>query len=262
MRYHALAADYDGTLAHHDRVDEPTLKALERFRDSGRRLLLVTGRVLDELCEVCPRLDLFDRVVVENGALIYWPEKREERPLGERPPDSFVEALKGRGVSPLSVGRVIVATWAPHQAAVLDVIHEMGLELQVIFNKGTVMVLPSGVNKATGLSAALDELGLSPRNTVGVGDAENDHAFLALCECSAAVANALPALKERADLVTRGDHGAGVVELIGRILDNDLKDLGPKRARPTAASASGARRRAQPPRAEPRPVPPNGRGRG
>ena len=65
------------------------------------------------------------------------------------------------------------------------------------------------MNKATGLSAALEELDLSPHNVVGVGDAENDHAFLSLCEFSAAVANALPMLKERADFVTERSHGAG-----------------------------------------------------
>jgi HAD superfamily hydrolase (TIGR01484 family) len=60
---------------------------------------------------------------------------------------------------------------------VLETIRELGLELQVIFNKGAVMVLPSGINKATGLRAALDELQLSPHDAVAVGDAENDHAF-------------------------------------------------------------------------------------
>ena len=87
------------------------------------------------------------------------------------------------------------------------------------------MVLPSGVNKATGLVAALAELGLSPHNAVGVGDAENDHAFLRVCECSAAVANALPAVKDTADIVMKGDHGAGVAELIDQMIANDLSDL-------------------------------------
>ena len=219
MRYLALATDYDGTLAHDGRVDEPTLAALERLRESGRKLILVTGRELDELLGIFPQIDLFDRVVAENGALLYRPETREEKVLGERPPDAFVEALRERGVEPISVGRVIVATWEPHETAVLEAIRDLGLELQVIFNKGAVMVLPSGVNKATGLAAALDELGLSPHNVVGVGDAENDHAFLTLCEFAAAVANALPMLKERADLVTRGDHGAGVVELIDQLIE-------------------------------------------
>ena len=91
---------------------------------------------------------------------------------------------------------MIVATWEPHEKTVLETIRDCGLELQVIFNKGAVMVLPAGVNKATGLRAALAELNLSPHNAVGVGDAENDHAFLSICECSVAVANALPAVKD------------------------------------------------------------------
>ena len=87
------------------------------------------------------------------------------------------------------------------------------------------MVLPAGINKASGLRAALEKLKLSAHNLVGVGDAENDHAFLSLCECSVAVANALPAIKENADWITKGDHGAGVVELIEEILKNDLSHL-------------------------------------
>jgi hydroxymethylpyrimidine pyrophosphatase-like HAD family hydrolase len=126
------------------------------------------------------------------------------------------------------MGRVIVATWEPHGEAVLEVIRAMGLELQVILNKRAVMILPAGIDKATGLAAALDQLGLAPRDVVGVGDAENDLAFLASCGCSVAVRNALPLVKERVDLVTEGDHGAGVAELINRILADDLLDLVPR----------------------------------
>lgn len=225
MRYLVLATDYDGTIAHHGRVDDATRSALERLRATGRRLVLVTGREIDDLKHVCPNLELFDWIVAENGALLYRPSSREEKALGPSPPAAFVEALKQRGVGPLSVGRVIVATWEPHEATVLDVIRQQGLELQVIFNKGAVMVLPAGVNKATGLTAALKEMGLSPHEAVGVGDAENDHAFLTLCECSAAVANALPAVKERADFVTPSGHGAGVTELTAHMIGNDLADF-------------------------------------
>jgi hydroxymethylpyrimidine pyrophosphatase-like HAD family hydrolase len=224
MRYLALACDYDGTLAHHGRMDDATVAALERVLASGRKLLLVTGRELDDLRSVCPRLDLFERVVAENGALLYRPGSREAKVLAERPPEEFIRALAVRGVRPLGVGRVIVATRHPHETAVLETIRDLGLELQVIFNKDAVMVLPAGINKATGLAAALGEMGLSPHNVAGVGDAENDHAFLRLCECSAAVANALPMLKETADLVTLRDHGAGVAELIERLVGDDLRD--------------------------------------
>jgi hydroxymethylpyrimidine pyrophosphatase-like HAD family hydrolase len=221
MRYLALAADYDGTLAQHGRVDAATLGTLHRFKQSGRKLLLVTGRELDELIEVFPEIGLFDRVVAENGALLYRPERKEAQALAEAPPAELVKRLTARGVDPISVGRVIVATWQPHEAVVSDVIRELSLPLDVIPNKRALMILPSGVNKATGLIAALGELGLSPESVVGVGDAENDQAFLELCGCSVAVSNALDAVKARVDWITDGDHGRGIVELIGRIMESD-----------------------------------------
>ncbi len=225
MRYLALACDYDGTMAAGGMVAEETVSALRFLRSSGRRLVLVTGRRLDDLKALFPALELFDRVVVENGALLYRPQTREEEVLAEPPSPELVDALRSAGVSPLAVGRTIVATFSPHETVVLDTIRRLGLELQVIFNKGAVMVLPSGTNKASGLVKALAELELSTHNVAGIGDAENDHAFLAACECGIAVANALPMLKERADLVTQGDHGAGVVELVRRLAENDLEDV-------------------------------------
>jgi len=221
MRYLALATDYDGTLAHDGRVDGPTLAGLERLLASGRRLIMVTGRELDDLAATFDHLDLFERVVAENGAILYHPAAKSQRVLAPAPPDEFVRALRLRGV-PLSAGRTIVATWKPHETAVLETIRDLGLDSQVIFNKDAVMVLPAGVTKASGLEAALDDLGLSRHDVVGIGDAENDHAFLRICECAVAVANALPALKQLADFTTRADHGAAVVELIDEIILDDL----------------------------------------
>jgi HAD superfamily hydrolase (TIGR01484 family) len=228
MRYFCLACDYDGTIAHDSLCAPSTVKALQRVKASGRKVILATGRELSELLRVFPEVSLFDRIVAENGAVLYRPASQDHKVLADPPPHEFVEELRRRGVSPLSVGQCIVATWHPFESVVLEVIRDQGLELQVIFNKNAVMVLPSGVNKATGLQVALEELGLSAHNTVGVGDAENDHVFLRMCECSVAVENALPALKERADFVTSGSHGAGVEELIDKLLSEDLASLAPR----------------------------------
>src|SRR5262245_18511584 len=132
MRYLALCCDYDGTLTTDGRLLPDTLAALERLIASGRGLLMVTGRELDDLQKVCERLDLFEYVVAENGALLYHPATRAEEALGPRPPDEFIATLRYRGVGPVSQGRVIVATWEPHETAVLETIKELGLELQVI----------------------------------------------------------------------------------------------------------------------------------
>jgi hydroxymethylpyrimidine pyrophosphatase-like HAD family hydrolase len=221
LYFMALATDYDGTLAHDGLVNASTIAALEDFKETGRRLILITGRELPHLKEAFPQLKMFDRVVAENGALIYDPATEEERLIGPGPSPQLVARLRQLGVSPMSVGRCIVATWEPHETTVLQVIRELGLELQIIFNKGAVMVLPPGVNKAAGLAAALNDMELSAHNVVGVGDAENDHAFLRACGCAAAVANALPLVKEAADVKLVGDHGAGVVELMESICRDD-----------------------------------------
>ena len=217
----AFATDYDGTLAHHGQVDDPTLAALERLKASGRKLLMVTGRELPDLKRVFDRLDLFDLVIAENGSLLYFPDTHEERPVAEAPPEALVAALRARNVSPLSVGRGIIATWEPNQSAVLEAIRDLGLEWQIIFNKGAVMVLPPGVNKATGLVAGLEALALSSLNVLAIGDAENDHAFLTASGCAVAVANALDAVKDTADLVTTADHGAGVAEAIDALIADE-----------------------------------------
>src|SRR5205823_5246275 len=171
---------------------------------------------------------LFDMVVAENGAHLYRPASGEERVLGKAPPDAFVAALSARGVERPYRGRVVVSTTRENEAPVREAITALGLALRVIANKGSVMVLPEGVDKGSGLRAALTELGLSPLRTVGVGDAENDHDLLACCECAIAMANALPCLKERADWVTTRPEGAGVEELVEHLLDNNLGSLIPK----------------------------------
>ena len=229
MYFIGLATDFDGTLATDGGVPDDVLEALRAFRKTERKLFLVTGRELDDLKACMPELTLFDRVVAENGGVLYEPAAERRRDLAPRPPAEFVESLRTRSVSPLSVGDVIVATWEPNQQAVLDTIKELGLELQIIFNKGAVMVLPPGVNKASGLAAALAEMNISAHNIVGIGDAENDHAFLEACGCAVAVANALPMLKESADVVTKAARGQGVIEIMDAVSSRDT-DLLPPRA--------------------------------
>jgi hydroxymethylpyrimidine pyrophosphatase-like HAD family hydrolase len=222
MRYHALACDYDGTIARHGHVAAETYAALERVRQSGRRLVLVTGRILDDLMTVFPEAGLFHRIVAENGAVLFDPAAHKKTLLATPPPPELARRLARRGVTGLGVGDVIVATWQPHEKEVLETIHEMGLELQIVFNRDAVMVLPSGVNKATGLRHALADLKLSPHNAVSVGDAENDHALLALCECGVAVGDAIPSLRAAADWTTAGANGDGACELMDALVEADL----------------------------------------
>lgn len=222
MRFHAVAVDFDGTLAHDGTVAEEALEALRSLRKSGRRPILATGRIVDQLAGIFPHLDLFDAVVAENGAVLYDPASGRQEPLAEPPPSAFLERLRSSGVPRLEVGRVIVATRQPHEATVLEAIRELGLEIGVTFNKGAVMALPAGVTKASGLARQLEIFKLSFHNVLGIGDAENDLVFLSRCEASAAVANALPSVKEACDIVAGHSHGRGVCDVIEQLLADDF----------------------------------------
>jgi hydroxymethylpyrimidine pyrophosphatase-like HAD family hydrolase len=215
MRFRALATDYDGTIAFDGQVDGPTLDALTRLRNRGICLVMVTGRELSSLFNTFTDVDLFDRIVAENGAILYHPATKEVQILSAPPPPALVERLTREQI-PISVGHSVVATVEPHEHALLAAIKDLGVEWHVIFNKGSVMALPSNVTKLTGLKPALKALGVSPHETIGVGDAENDQVFLRACGLAVAVANALPAVQEMADIVTSQPRGAGVSELIER----------------------------------------------
>ncbi|MGK7951207.1 MAG: HAD family hydrolase [Xenococcaceae cyanobacterium] len=218
MLYQALATDYDGTIATEGRVDETTITALERWQQTGRKLILVTGRRLDNLYTVFPQARKFDCIVAENGALLSYPATGEQKLLGDSPPNSLIEALQQRQVEPLSVGQGIVSTRIPHDTTVIEVIKELGLSWQISYNKGAVMLLPEGVDKDSGLNRALEHMNLVPREVVGVGDGENDLPLLELCGLSVSVKNALPVLKARSDWVMTNSSGDGVVEMIDKLL--------------------------------------------
>ena len=128
MFFVALATDYDGTLAQHGEVDAATRQAIEDLRQSGRKVILVTGRTLADLAVAFGDLKPFDVVVAENGALLFVPAKKQEIPLAEPPPQALVDRLKELGVKPLAVGRTIIATWEPNESLVLNAIRDLGLE--------------------------------------------------------------------------------------------------------------------------------------
>ena len=201
IRYLALVTDYDGTIATHGSVPDAVIAAVRRLRSSGRHAILATGRRLEDLLALCPHIDVFSYVIAENGAVTYDPSLRETTLLAEPIPREFLAALANINVGPLEIGSIIVSTHSSHQAIVLRLIQASGLELKIVFNGPAMMIVPTGINKASGTRFVLRKLGLSPHEIVVVGDAENDHSILQIAECPVAVANAIDAIKEVAWLI-------------------------------------------------------------
>src|SRR6185436_1919349 len=228
MRYVALAAGFDGTLARDGRCDERCIEALRALAATGRKLILVTGRELRELLEIFPEARLFDYVVAENGAVMHRPATRESEILAQAPPEILLQELRRRHVTPLTVGSSIVRTVQANEAEVSAALRKLQLDFQLVTNPGALMMLPAGVNKASGVWAALRELGVSRHNLVAIGDGENDLALFEFAEHAVAVQNADSLVKRVAKRTTQGAYCEGFLELARDLIATDLAGAVPR----------------------------------
>ena len=228
MRYVALAVGLDGTLARDGRCDERCIEALRALAATGRKLILVTGRELRELLEIFPEVRVFDYVVAENGAVMHRPATRESEILAQAPPEILLQELRRRHVTPLTVGSSIVTTVKANEAEVSAALSKLQLDFQLVTNPGALMMLPAGVNKASGVWAALRELGVSRHNLVAIGDGENDLALFEFAGHAVAVQNADTLVKRVANRTTQGSYCEGFLELARDLIATDLADAIPR----------------------------------
>ena len=215
MKLAGIAVDYDGTLTHDGRLSRRVLDAIGRVRCRGIRVLLVTGRRIAHLT-ADTELAMFDAVVAENGAVLEFPSTGRHLRLGHVSSQPFADELLRRGV-PCVRGECVIEADASAAGAVLDAVRELEQPYILSFNRGRVMVLPPGVAKSTGLRHALFELGTSIHNTIGIGDAENDHDLLEACELGVAVGWGSPALRAIADEIIEGPGPDAVADYLERI---------------------------------------------
>ena len=213
MRLSALALDYDGTIAQGDTVEASVREAIAAARAAGIIVLLVTGRILSELCRVAGDLHFVDGVVAENGALIHFPANDYTSIVAPPVPTGFHAELTRLGIA-AHAGQCLVDLDAHDAPRALEVIRALELPIVLVFNHGRVMAMPQGISKATGLQTMLNTLRLSARNTVAVGDGENDHELLRLAEVGYAVEWGTASLRAAADLIVNGDGPAAIAPLL------------------------------------------------
>jgi hypothetical protein len=228
MYCRAIACDYDGTGASDGHLAPEVAEALHAARDAGIVTLLVTGRVLDDLRVALVDFSAFDAVVAENGAVVWLRESGRTIVLGAPPSDQFLGRLRAATV-PFHAGAVVVGTWDTHVPELIALVRETGADLQLVFNRTAVMLLPSGINKAVGTLRALDELGRSPRNLIAFGDAENDLPLFALAEFAVAARGSVPAVAAAADDRMRLPGAAGVADWVRGLLERGGRMPTPRR---------------------------------
>jgi hydroxymethylpyrimidine pyrophosphatase-like HAD family hydrolase len=215
MKLSALALDYDGTIATDGRLSPAVRDAIGEVRRHGIVVVLATGRRLADLHRVAGDLQCFDAVVGENGAVLEFPSSGRHTRLGHPPNPDVLEVLRQRKID-VTAGECVIEADASAAPAVLEAIRTLELPLVLAFNRGRLMVLPQAVSKSTGLRQALFALRLSIHNTIGIGDAENDHDLLDACEVGVAVEWGSAALRAVADEVIEGTGPEAVADYLRR----------------------------------------------
>jgi hypothetical protein len=231
MKLAVVAIDYDGTIAVNGAFDPGARDAIAQLRLHGIAVVLVTGRRLDDLKQVAGNLGCFSAIVAENGAVLYFPESGRHAIIGHAPSTRFIDALQRRGID-IAVGDSVIETDASRATSVLDVIRALEQPQILAFNRGRLMVLPPGIAKSIGLARVLSTLRLSIHNTIGIGDAENDHDLLDACEVGVAVEWGSPALRVVADEVIAGNGPPAVASYLRALTQNlrlSTKQMGRRR---------------------------------
>lgn len=216
MKLAAIALDFDGTTAAND-VFEPAVRtAIGDVRRQGIYVILVTGRRLSELQRVAGDLSCFDVIVAENGAVLDFPASGRHVRVGHVPSREVISEIRRHGVH-IETGESVIEADATAAVPIIKTIRALEQPLVLVFNRSRLMVLPQATSKSTGLKHALFALRVSVHNTVGIGDAENDHDLLDACEVGVAVAWGSAALRAVADEVIEGDGPRAVADYIRRV---------------------------------------------
>jgi len=162
-----LATDYDDTLATDGVIAEETIAALQQFRARGNQVVLVTGRILDDFFRVCPVHTFLDWIVAENGAVFYNVLTQIIELLCNPFSQASLFKLRSLGIQDLDFGRVMVSTSRSYIKNLEQWIDMSEEKIQIISNRESLMILPSGIDKLTGLNQVLDRMDTSLDEVMG-----------------------------------------------------------------------------------------------
>lgn len=213
-----IALDIDGTLYDGVEVAPEAVDAIRQAKADGHRLIIVSGRRWEQVRSVVPEVDLFERVIGEEGGVMVDVAADTLTLLRDPVEPELVRGLEAAGVPFLDVGHVVIGTPAEWVDVVTQVRDRLGSSLTLVHNKSSVALAPPDCNKGTGLRAAMADLGIEDMPILAVGDAENDLAMFRIATIAVGVANADAAVLASGVPITEARAGRGVAEALRQYL--------------------------------------------
>lgn len=230
--FDSLICDYDGTLSSDGSLSRRMVEALTRWRATGRTVVLDTGRTLPHLygqggIHRRRDIELFDRVVAENGAILWDPQTDRVTVLGAPPSPEVTRRLHDAGITGIVLGWASIHIPLAAAPVATRVLAGVRTDVHTVTAPEHLIVLRRGVDKVSGMRAALADMNRPRSHSIAVGDGANDLTLLnravSGCGLTVAVANAIRPAREVADITTGGAACDGVIELIDSVLSGDLR---------------------------------------
>ncbi|MFA5772342.1 MAG: phosphoglycolate phosphatase [Thermoplasmata archaeon] len=215
----AVGCDYDRTLTDNFlEISKEGIKSLRLARKHGITTIVVSGRTTDFLTKLNRKYGIADILVAENGAVLFF-QKGNKKILTSNI-DLDLRTLLDNADFPIEFGEVIASTKVEYEKKLLKIIETKNINVKLIRNIDSMMLLPPDVDKGIGLLKALKILEINKRNLAVIGDGENDLEMFSVAGTRVAVANAVELLKRNADIICKNSYGAGVAEFIDMALKN------------------------------------------
>lgn len=236
----ALFLDFDGTIYSHKtgRIPDSTYKALKMIKQNNTLVFLCTGRAYSELKWFdLSKLDI-DGIIVSNGQLAFDKEDNliYSKPIQGILKDQLVKIYNDKKL-PIYVSTVddifinyvddlVIAVQNSVSSKVPDIKKYEGQDFYMasifidmsqaskqlsdlqeygeitFWHKGACDVVPKGVSKSTGIDLICEKFNVDIKETLAIGDGENDIEMLKHCHIGIAMGNSLDIVKKVADYVT------------------------------------------------------------
>ena len=250
---HVAALDLDDTLLTKEKEVAPeTRRALEAWLDSGREIVIATGRPPRYAREIPEFLHCHPRICYNGAWLEYRQRVIYRNPISADTGQQFMQQVLSM-FPELWIGYesddvYYASREVPHRPAIVCDLRSLAkpaykiilrpslmeeCQLRVIERMrpvGTtwlcsdrydlVQIAARGTDKSVALRWWLETRGLSLQQVLAVGDDSNDAGMLASTGMGVAMANGVDAVKEAADFITLDNQSGGVAKVLNQVLAN------------------------------------------
>ncbi|HET6453672.1 MAG TPA: Cof-type HAD-IIB family hydrolase [Armatimonadota bacterium] len=248
-KYQVIALDLDGTLLTSDKTVSPrTLSALLRCMENGMQPVIATGRARTSIPDLLPAEFPVIPWISSHGAETYLDSKKLSDSLISVSLAHEIVQITESLAPDMRVSTVMDGVWyatqpigIPHVIADLREVIDRPVPkivcdlsqlgdvdaFQTILPDGCRLIIAahlgeivaSGVSKVSTLRTLLEEWGMTLHDVVAFGDHLPDLEMIAACGLGVAMGNAVPEVKEAADLVTSSCDEDGIAEVLERLVE-------------------------------------------